>query len=469
MSIVFYDTETTGLETAFDQILQFAAIRTTDALEEVDRFEIRSRLLPYVVPSPGALKVTGQTISDILHPDRPSHYEMVCGMRGWLEERCPSIFLGYNSTRFDENLLRQAFYQCLHPPYLTNTKGSTRADVLPLMQSVAFLSPGTLSIPLDDRGKQTFKLDRLAPANGFAHERAHDALADVEATIHLSNIVRRAKPELWEAFLRFSEKQAVVNFVAEAPAFFILEHLFNRPYPFPVTCVGQSGDGRVFYCLDLRADLAQLRSASDAQLPGLLAKSPKVMRRLKPNAPPFILEIESAPSNAIGMTADEANDRGLALLEDQALCDRLRNACQDAEVEFESSPHVEEQIYEGFWSQADEKRMAKFHGADWTERLQIVNQLEDPRLKWLGRRLLFVERPDLLEQDQHREISVLKARRMLGVHEPAGKWTTLATAMAEVEGLLASGEFAEGSHFHQLRDHFSTMILQAQTILDGQH
>ena len=59
MSFVFYDTETTGTQTAFDQILQFAAIKTDDDLNELDRFEIRCRLMPYIVPSPGALRVTG--------------------------------------------------------------------------------------------------------------------------------------------------------------------------------------------------------------------------------------------------------------------------------------------------------------------------------------------------------------------------------------------------------------------------
>jgi hypothetical protein len=43
MSLVFYDTETTGTETFFDQILQFAAIRTDADLNEIDRFEVRYR------------------------------------------------------------------------------------------------------------------------------------------------------------------------------------------------------------------------------------------------------------------------------------------------------------------------------------------------------------------------------------------------------------------------------------------
>ena len=62
-SYVFYDTETTGTLTSFDQILQFGAIKTDDELNELDRFETRCRLLPHVVPSPGAMRVTGVTPS----------------------------------------------------------------------------------------------------------------------------------------------------------------------------------------------------------------------------------------------------------------------------------------------------------------------------------------------------------------------------------------------------------------------
>ena len=55
MSLVFLDVETTGTNTTFDQILQFAAILTDHDLKEIERFEIRSRLLPHIVPSPGAI------------------------------------------------------------------------------------------------------------------------------------------------------------------------------------------------------------------------------------------------------------------------------------------------------------------------------------------------------------------------------------------------------------------------------
>ncbi|MDB5450479.1 MAG: hypothetical protein JWQ52_1607 [Phenylobacterium sp.] len=107
MSLIFYDLETTGTSSRWDQFLQFACIRTDDDLNVIDvPFEIRSRLQPHIVASPGALHVTGQSIEDVLDPDRPSHYEMVSAIREHLNGRCPSVFIGYNSLRFDEEFLR---------------------------------------------------------------------------------------------------------------------------------------------------------------------------------------------------------------------------------------------------------------------------------------------------------------------------------------------------------------------------
>ena len=47
---VFYDTETTGTLTSFDQILQFGAIKPDEGLNEFDRFEVRCCLLPQGIP-----------------------------------------------------------------------------------------------------------------------------------------------------------------------------------------------------------------------------------------------------------------------------------------------------------------------------------------------------------------------------------------------------------------------------------
>ena len=195
MSFVFYDTETTGISTAFDQILQFGAVHTDENLNILERFEIRCRIQPHIIMSPGAMLVTGVTIEQACHPGYPSHYEMVRAIREKLIQWSPAIFVGYNSMAFDEELLRQAFYQTLHDPYLTNKLGNTRADAMLLVKGVAQFEPDCLAIPTKSNGRPNFKLDALAPANGFDHQNAHDAMADVEALIHLCRIIAEKAPQ----------------------------------------------------------------------------------------------------------------------------------------------------------------------------------------------------------------------------------------------------------------------------------
>jgi len=85
MGFVFYDTETTGTNLDFDQILQFAAIHTDHDLVELDRFEIRCRLLPIGSAGGGRRSLSAGTrwtsmrrscgrpfISVCIHPTSPT-------------------------------------------------------------------------------------------------------------------------------------------------------------------------------------------------------------------------------------------------------------------------------------------------------------------------------------------------------------------------------------------------------------
>jgi exodeoxyribonuclease-1 len=101
-SFVFYDTETTGPDTVFDQILQFAAIRTDEELRELDRFNIRCRLLPHVVPAVGALHATRVSPKLLIDSALPTHYDAARQIARKLRDWSPSTMLGYNSISFDE-------------------------------------------------------------------------------------------------------------------------------------------------------------------------------------------------------------------------------------------------------------------------------------------------------------------------------------------------------------------------------
>ena len=71
MTFVFYDLETTGTSPAFDQPLQFAAIRTDDDFNGIERVNLRCRLAPHILPSPHALIVTGVAPDQFTDPSLP--------------------------------------------------------------------------------------------------------------------------------------------------------------------------------------------------------------------------------------------------------------------------------------------------------------------------------------------------------------------------------------------------------------
>ena len=98
-----------------------------------------------------------------------------------------------------------------------------------MVRAVSFLAPNALTIPLDDKGKQVFKLDRLAPANGFDHTAAHDAMGDVEATIHMAQLIAERVPDHWDRFIRFAQKSSVLDFIAETNVFASDRILLQRP------------------------------------------------------------------------------------------------------------------------------------------------------------------------------------------------------------------------------------------------
>lgn len=436
---VFYDTETTGTETSFDQILQFAAIHTDSDLNELDRLEIRCRLLPHVTPAPMAMYITGVKAHQLTDPSTPSHYEMMCILRSKLLEWSPAVFIGYNSITFDEDLLRYSFYKTLHPPYLTNTNGNARSDVMRMVQATHLYNPGSIKIPIGTNGKPSFKLDKLAPANGFNHQNAHDAMADVEATIFLCNLISEASPDIWSSFMRFSQKSSVIDFVSSESIFCFTEFFYGKPYSCLATNIGQNPrNSAELYIFNLGIDPGSLINLNSEDLAARLEAQPKPLRRMRCNACPIIMPSEDAPESAIGVNIrlEELERRAELLASNDSFRQRLIDAFESKYVDYEPSVYVEQQLYDGFFKQSDQIILEKFHKLEWKSRLKLIDQLEDPRLKKLGTQLIYIEQPHILPEATRLECNQILKNRILST-DPEVPWLTMMDAKQELENLIA--------------------------------
>jgi exodeoxyribonuclease-1 len=453
MSFVFYDTETTGISTSFDQILQFAAIRTDADLNELERINVRCQLHPYVIPHPAALRITGVTIDHVTDRALPSHYEMVRAIRLKLLDWSPAIFVGYNSIRFDEHLLRQALFKTLHRPYLTADDGNCRADALGLVQAAAVFAPECLDIPCDPKGKRVFKLDQVAPNNGHIHDDAHDALGDVLATIHLARCVKERAPEVWNRFVRFSKKAAVADFVENEDGFVLTEFYFGKPYHYVVGHFATDADqDNVNYCLTLGHRAAQLSHLTDEQLVKFVRSSPKPIRRVKSNGSPIIMPLDEAPADVLnGMAPEEAAARAQELKESPHLIERLLRISADLAGDKDISPHMEERIYDEFVEGEDLDLMDAFHLADWPARPAIVMQFKDERLRHHGLQLLYDHAFDHLGHEHRDEVFGHRSGRLHEEIAPKETWLTITAAVRAADEMLLVATPAEAEPLQRYR------------------
>jgi exodeoxyribonuclease-1 len=435
MRFVFYDTETTGTNTSFDQILQFAAIYTDEHFNELDRIEIRSRLLPYIVAAPGALLTNGVSIERLHDPILPSHYAMVRTIQAKLRAWSPAIFIGYNSLRFDENILRQALYQTLYPPYLTNTGGNSRTDAMKMVQAASVFAPDALVNAFNDTGAPTFKLEAVAGVNGFEEHNAHDALGDVEATIHLCKLIRGRALGLWTTFIRFNRKLPVQELLRHEPVVCLTE-FYGGPYSWLVTAIGRNPENDSEICVvDLAESPEELFGMSDEDLATQLRKPPKPVRWVRTNACPILMPAEAATdiAKAKQLGAQEVQRRSGVYRTNRSLRDRLVNvALRDRETKRQSI-YVEEQIYDGFFLNDAQEIMFAFHDLEWERRFELSQQFGDARLKKIARRVLFTEAPECLPAEirfaQEREF----AYRLIAEQ---AEWLTLPKAIEQTDDLL---------------------------------
>lgn len=464
MTFVFYDTETTGKDRkSYDQILQFAAIKTDDDLVELERYETRCRLDAHTVPSAGAFRVTGMSIERATDPDLPTHYEMICDMRERLSRWCPATFVGWNSIQFDEKLLRLAFYKCLHPPYFTHTNGNERTDLMKLAHCVEAFAPGVLTVPTGLNGKPSFKLDLLAPANGYPHLNAHDAMGDVEATLHICRLIKERAPQTWEKVLHCASKARVVSVMDDNQVFVFADIYFGKFYQFALTRIGnEGGASSAVVAFDLSIEPEQLIGMDDTQLADRLNRRPKPLRRVKPSEATYAIGLTEGETFG-GLDFETLSRRANAVRDDQEICERLLRLMP--REEFEPSEHVEEQIYDGFPSQADTARMLRFHATEWCDRFAIVEEFEDARYRHLGRRLIYAHCPESLPDEIRQEQARFVAARLTGHGCESPPFFTLSAADEEAAAMEIEGNAEHADMLRSFRTHLSNLMRQAADAL----
>lgn len=395
----FYDLETSGISPRTARVMQFAGQRTTLDLKPIgEPFNILITLSPDVLPEPGAILVTGITPQKTI----AEGITEAAFLRTFFEEVATpgTIFVGYNTVRFDDEFMRFMLYRNFYDPYEWQWKdGRSRWDLLDVVRMTRALRPDGIQWPFDAKGAPTNRLELLTDINGLDHREAHDALSDVKATIALATLLRNKQPKLFDYLLTMREKHKVQEMVTKGEPFVYSSGKYSSDYQKTtvVDVVSEHPKRQAALVYDLRHDPMQFINMNVAELVEAWrwsADKDKVrlpVKTLRYNVCPAIAPIgvlKDAPKSlAINMDAIKKHMhilRGADTFKQNLLkaLDVL-DAKQD-ELFSSNRGSVDEQLYDGFIGDHDKTIESVVRAAPASDIAEVAKKFRDVRLQQLA-------------------------------------------------------------------------------------
>jgi exodeoxyribonuclease-1 len=392
----WHDYETWGADPRRDRPCQFAGLRTDAELNPIgspDAFFCRPAA--DLLPQPDACLVTGitpQRASDegLIEAEFAARIESILGMPG-------TCGVGYNSMRFDDEVTRNLLYRNLRDPYAREWQnGNSRWDLIDTLRLAHALRPEGIEWPTHEDGNVSFRLEHLTGANAIPHAGAHDALADVRATVALARRLRSAQPKLFAYALSLRDKHRVRQLLDQGQP---LLHVSSR-YPAAQGCIAPvipvadhpvNANGVV--CFDLREDPAVLTDLSvdelrlrlftrSDELPEGVTRVP--LKTVHVNRAPVVAPLGTLTAHAAERWSIDpgcvARHARVVARHAQAIRERVREVHQPREdVTAETDPDL--MIYSGgFLSHQDRRALGSLLGETPEGLAQAKPRFDDPRL-----------------------------------------------------------------------------------------
>ncbi len=445
-SIFWYDFETTGIQAHSDRPIQVAGIRTNERLEEIgEPLNIYCQLSDDILPHPVSSLVTGigpevLQRQGLLEVDfiEQLHREML---------RPNTCSAGFNSIRFDDEMTRATLYRNFYDPYAREWQGgNSRWDLIDVLRCTWALRPEGIQWPEQD-GRVSFKLEHFTAANQIEHGQAHDALADVRATIAVARLLHEQQPKLFDYLYALRRKDAVLERVRLLQPMLHISGMYSleRHCLAPVLPLAWHPSNRnALIVCDLHADVTPLLQLDAETLKARLYTRNSDLAEGEQPIPLKLIHINRSPVIApFGVLREEdaqrlAFDRGLwqanyQLLKENAAQwqDKLSVVYQEQREFSEQDP--EQQLYSGFLSPRDRKLSDEVRRAAPEKLLPEFWPFDDERLPELLFRYRGRNYPHTLSESELQQWALFCRARLTG--ERQGAPLTIAdyrTAYAEL-------------------------------------
>jgi len=346
-TILWHDYETWGVNPQKDFPCQFAGIRTDYDLNPVgDPLNWFCQIPNDYLPQPQACLVTGitpqQTLRDGLveaHFIKKVHQQLA------QPNTCTA---GYNSIRFDDEVTRNSLYRNFYDPYAREWQnGNSRWDIIDLVRACYALRPEGIKWVFKADGSPSFRLEDLTAKNNIAHVGAHDALADVQATIAMAKLIKDAQPKLYDYVFNLRSKHEIsklINFSAMTPLVHISSKLpaINGCCTWILPIAQHPINKNAIVVLNLALDPSPLLKLTPEQLSKKLYQPSSELLEGEQRLPIKLIHINKCPIIAPAKTLSEANaerlgiDRSECLTNLKTIADNITNITNNLLVMFET-------------------------------------------------------------------------------------------------------------------------------------
>lgn len=429
-SFFFYDLETSGLSPRTDRIMQFAGQRTDMDLQPIgEPVNLLIKLADDTLPSPGAIMVTDITpqstqLDGLTEAEFCKYVSEEIFTPG-------TIAIGYNSIRFDDEHMRHCFWRNFYDPYEWQWKDDrSKWDLLDVVRMTRALRPEGINWPVSEDGKATNRLELITKENGISHENAHDALADVNALIDVTRLIRDKQPQLYNYLFKMREKRAVQQLVN-----------LQNPVPFVYSCgryssanekttvaypIAPAKNGNVLV-FDLRVNLDELLAANEP-------KFYPTVKELKYNHCPAVAPLgvldQGDGWKKINLSREAVEKNLATLLAHPDFIERMRSENEER-VEFPPAVDPESALYDGFLDLPDKTTCKAISRATANDLADFHPDFHDPRLPDL---LLHYKARNYANSLSESEAKKWEAYRVARIKASANQY------IKEIQELAAAGK-----------------------------
>ncbi len=396
-TLYWHDYETWGANPPKDKPVQFAGIRTDEALNIIGE-----PLMCYCKPSndclpqPEACLITGISPQYAMEKGRVEveffrliHHELA---------QAGTCGVGYNSIRFDDEVTRYGLYRNFYDPYEREWKnGNSRWDIIDMVRLVYALRPDHINWPLREDGTPSFKLEALSAANGLVHDAAHDALSDVYATIALAKLIKQQYPALYDYAYALRDKRrasALIDLAQRKPLLHISSR-FSSAHgcaALVVPIMQHPTNANSIIAYDLSVHPEPLLSLSAAEVSERIYSKQHDLPEGIERIPLKEIHLNKSPMLVTAKMLDDNIAERLSI--DKNACNKHWQLLRAANITatltevYSSNPFPpkvdpEQQLYDGFINSRDRQLFPAIRNASPAALAAFASQLSDQRLKVL--------------------------------------------------------------------------------------